>query len=95
KAPWYFVGLQELVSYSAVWGGVIVPVAILGLSFLLPYLDRDPRGIGTWFSRHRRTVVWIGVAIAAAWLVLTLVGQFARGPNWQLIWPGQPWMMAH
>ncbi|HET7009416.1 MAG TPA: cytochrome b N-terminal domain-containing protein, partial [Anaerolineales bacterium] len=47
KAPWYFVGLQELVSYSAVWGGVIVPVAILGLSFLLPYLDRDPRGIGT------------------------------------------------
>src|SRR5271157_4716167 len=46
KAPWYFLGLQEMVSYSAFWGGVIVPVLLTAFLVVLPYVDRSPKGIG-------------------------------------------------
>jgi quinol-cytochrome oxidoreductase complex cytochrome b subunit len=50
KAPWYFLGLQEMVGYSALMGGVIVPgIVILGLA-LIPFLDREQHGIGRWFT---------------------------------------------
>jgi len=50
KAPWYFLGLQEMVGYSALMGGVIVPtIVILGL-MLIPFLDREQKNIGFWFS---------------------------------------------
>ncbi len=50
KAPWYFLGLQEMVGYSALMGGVIVPtIVILGL-MLIPFLDREQKGIGYWFT---------------------------------------------
>jgi quinol-cytochrome oxidoreductase complex cytochrome b subunit len=50
KAPWYFLGLQEMVGYSALMGGVIVPgIMIRGLA-LIPFMDRDQRGIGFWFT---------------------------------------------
>ena len=57
KAPWYFLGLQELVSYSAFMGGVGIPsIVLIGLG-LIPYLDRDPHGVGVWFggAAGRRT----------------------------------------
>ncbi|MBZ5617488.1 MAG: cytochrome b N-terminal domain-containing protein [Acidobacteriia bacterium] len=50
KAPWYFLGLQELVSYSAFMGGVGIPAIVLVGLGLIPYLDRDPRGVGVWFG---------------------------------------------
>jgi len=50
KAPWYFLGLQELVGYSALVGGVIVPgIVIVGLG-LIPFLDTEQDGIGIWFT---------------------------------------------
>jgi quinol-cytochrome oxidoreductase complex cytochrome b subunit len=50
KAPWYFLGLQELVGYSALMGGVIVPgIVIVGLA-LIPFMDKEQRGIGFWFT---------------------------------------------
>jgi len=50
KAPWYFLGLQEMVGYSALMGGVVIPgLVILGLA-LIPFLDREQRGIGFWFT---------------------------------------------
>ncbi|RLE28106.1 MAG: cytochrome B6 [Acidobacteria bacterium] len=50
KAPWYFLGLQEMVGYSALMGGVIIPtVVVLGL-MLIPFLDREQKGIGIWFT---------------------------------------------
>ena len=53
KAPWYFLGLQELVSYSAFMGGVGIPaIVVLGLA-LVPYLDREPEDVGIWFSGQR------------------------------------------
>lgn len=50
KAPWYFLGLQELVSYSAFMGGIGIPaIVIVGLA-LIPFLDRDDKHFGVWFS---------------------------------------------
>ncbi len=50
KAPWYFLGLQELVSYSAFMGGIGIPsIVIIGL-LLIPYLDRERLGTGEWFG---------------------------------------------
>jgi quinol-cytochrome oxidoreductase complex cytochrome b subunit len=50
KAPWYFLGLQEMVGYSALMGGVVVPgLVIIGLA-LIPFLDREQDGIGRWFT---------------------------------------------
>jgi quinol-cytochrome oxidoreductase complex cytochrome b subunit len=50
KAPWYFLGLQELVSYSAFMGGIGIPmIVVIGLG-LIPFLDREESGTGDWFG---------------------------------------------
>lgn len=50
KAPWYFLGLQELVAYSAFMGGVGIPmIVVIGLG-LIPFLDREEAGTGAWFG---------------------------------------------
>lgn len=60
KAPWYFLGLQELVSHSAFMGGVFLPsLVVLGLA-LIPFLDRQQEPGGVWFSgrRGRKVFRW-------------------------------------
>jgi quinol-cytochrome oxidoreductase complex cytochrome b subunit len=90
KAPWYFLGLQELVSYSALWGGVIVPALIVFALLLLPYLDRRREGIGVWFARERKVALTLfSIALAVA-VVLTVVGTAFRGPNWSFQVPWKP-----
>ena len=77
KAPWYFLGLQEIVSYSALAGGVIVPaVAIIGL-MSIPYIDRDPAGQGNWFTsgQGRRITLWSILAIIPVVLILTYLNE--------------------
>ena len=71
KAPWYFLGLQELVHYSALVGGVIVPDALVVVALLvLPYLDRGTRAAsGRWFAPERRVANTIFTA-----LVIVFVG---------------------
>lgn len=50
KAPWYFLGLQELVAFSAFMGGIGIPaVVLIGLG-LIPFLDREEAGTGEWFG---------------------------------------------
>jgi quinol-cytochrome oxidoreductase complex cytochrome b subunit len=73
KAPWYFLGLQELVSYSAFMGGLVVPaVAVLGLA-LIPYLDREPEDAGVYFSGTRgRRVAIQSLVFAGATAVLAV-----------------------
>jgi quinol-cytochrome oxidoreductase complex cytochrome b subunit len=73
KAPWYFLGLQELVSYSALVGGVVVPgLLILGL-MSIPYVDREGEGEGIWFTsaRGKRVAFWslVGTAPFTALLI--------------------------
>jgi quinol-cytochrome oxidoreductase complex cytochrome b subunit len=72
KAPWYFLGLQEMVGYSALMGGVIIPgLVILGLA-LVPFLDREQNGIGRWFT-DRSGLRWGMVGFAYGAIVTCLV----------------------
>jgi quinol-cytochrome oxidoreductase complex cytochrome b subunit len=71
KAPWYFLGLQELVSFSAFMGGVGIPaIVLIGLG-LIPFLDREQQGTGEWFGGpggvrlvREATLVGFGSALA-------------------------------
>jgi menaquinol-cytochrome c reductase cytochrome b/c subunit len=87
KAPWYFVGIQELVSYSAFLGGIVAPAVIVLSLLFLPYLDRNPKGTGVWFSRDRKVATSLFTFFVITMVVLILIGQFVRGPNWGLYWP--------
>ncbi len=50
KAPWYFLGLQELVAFSAFMGGIGIPgVVLIGLG-LIPFLEREKQDTGLWFA---------------------------------------------
>ncbi|MCP4203523.1 MAG: DUF4405 domain-containing protein [bacterium] len=70
KAPWYFLGLQELVSYSALMGGVLIPgIVLLGLA-LIPFLDREQRLIGYWFTDAAgKKWALIGLAWGLVWTI--------------------------
>jgi quinol-cytochrome oxidoreductase complex cytochrome b subunit len=87
KAPWYFLGLQELVHYSAFGGGILVPTFLLGILMLLPFLDSAPRGIGVWFAPERRWANRIFAVFVTLSVVFTVIGTFFRGANWAWIWP--------
>jgi len=92
KAPWYFVGLQELLSWgNPIWGGIIVPGFAVFALLLVPYMDRSREGTGEWFHPSRRRAVLVFTVISVAAIVLILVGEFMRGPNWHLYWPWQKW----
>ncbi len=87
KAPWYFLGLQELVHYSAFVGGVLVPTLIVVALLALPYVDRRAAGVGRWFARERWFANAVFSALVASAGVLTLIGMYFRGPNWAWVWP--------
>ncbi len=90
KAPWYFLGLQELVSYSAFMGGAGLPLlAMLGLA-LIPYLDREPRYVGIWFSNRQGWFVALETFIVGTGVLigmLAFVINFGWFRNW---WPNIP-----
>src|SRR5664280_880960 len=90
KAPWYFLGLQELVSYSAFWGGVVVPGVLVVALVLLPYMDRQRKGVGRWFARERVVANTIFTICLLTAIVLTIIGTFFRGPNWGWVDPWKP-----
>jgi quinol-cytochrome oxidoreductase complex cytochrome b subunit len=87
KAPWYFLGLQEQVSYSAFWGGVGVPAIELLLLVLVPYFDRGKEGIGRWFARERVWANVIFLTFVVINIVLIVIGTFFRGANWSFVSP--------
>ncbi len=63
KSPWYFLGIQELVSYSAFAGGVIIPVLFLVFLISIPYVDREDEYIGIWFSSPKGLrITWQSIA---------------------------------
>ena len=90
KAPWYFLGLQELVAYSAFWGGVVVPGLLVTALIALPYSDRKRQGVGVWFSGERRVAITIFSLCLSAAVVLTVIGTAFRGPNWSFQVPWKP-----
>ncbi len=87
KAPWYFLGLQEQVSYSAFWGGVGVPTLEVLILLLAPYLDRNPKGIGKWFAKERLLANTLFLIFVIVNIALIIIGTFFRGPNWEFVSP--------
>ena len=95
KAPWYFLGLQELVGYSAFWGGVGVPTILMIFLLVLPYVDRRQVGVGVWFARERMIMIGAWTLILIGIVVTTALGIYFRGPNWSFYWPWENWPGPH
>lgn len=93
KAPWYFLGLQELLVYFDPWmAGVVLPgLIVVGLA-ALPYIDTNPKGNGYYTLKERRfaIVTWM-FGFIILWMVLIIFGTFLRGPNWNFFGPFQTW----
>lgn len=84
KAPWYFVGLQEILVYFDPWlSGVTLPALIVLGLMAIPYLDFNPKGSGYYTIRERR-FAWLvfQFGFVQLWVLLILIGTFFRGPNW-------------
>lgn len=85
KAPWYFLGLQELVAYSAFMGGIGIPMLVLVGLGLIPFLDREESGTGVWFGGPggwplvRRSIV---VGLSMTLLVEVLAIRFGWLREW-------------
>ncbi len=99
KAPWYFLGLQELLLYADAWYvGFVVPCLILFGLIALPYLDVNPKGNGYYtIDAQRRKYLVFMFGFLMLWVLPILVGTFLRGPNWSffgLYEPRDPQKMA-
>lgn len=88
KAPWYFLGLQELLSWAhPFWGGILAPTVVVAILFITPYVDRSPKGVGVWFAPERKLANTLFTLFVIGAIAIIIVGEFFRGPNWQLFWP--------
>jgi len=93
KAPWYFLGLQELVSYSAFIGGIGLPTVALFSLALIPYLDREQRAVGIWFSDGQgKWIAFISFILGSGVIIgiLSFAVNFGWFRNW---WPDIPQMV--
>jgi hypothetical protein len=92
KAPWYFVGLQEMLVYFDPWiAGVVLPTLIVIGLMVFPYVDTNPLGVGYYTIKQRTVALWsFGIGFLT-WLLLIFIGTFIRGPGWLWFWPGQTW----
>lgn len=87
KAPWYFLGLQEQVSYSAFWGGVGIPAIEVIILMLVPYIDRGKKGVGKWFAKERLLANTLFLTFVVVNILLIIIGTFFRGQNWEFVSP--------
>ncbi len=92
KAPWYFVGLQELLVYFDPWyAGVLLPTVIIVGLMAIPYLDVNPRGSGEYKLSVRKFAAVNFLFGYLLWMGAIVVGEFMRGPSWFFFWPWEPW----
>jgi len=93
KAPWYFLGLQEMLVYYDPWmAGVILPGLIVVGLIAMPFIDTNPKGNGYYTLRERpfAITVWMS-GFMILWVVLIVFGTFLRGPNWNFFGPTEYW----
>ena len=96
KAPWYFLGLQEMLVYFDPWlAGVIFPTLIIVGLMALPYLDDNPKASGYYSFANRRASIFVFLfGFLSLWVFLIVVGTFFRGPNWNFFGPFEEWSVA-
>src|SRR5437867_4045896 len=93
KAPWYFLGLQEMLVYFDPWlAGVVFPsLIIVGLG-AIPYIDTNPRGNGYFTLKERKWEIGTFLfGFLILWVLLVILGTFLRGPNWNFFGPYELW----
>ncbi len=93
KAPWYFLGLQEMLVYFDPWlAGVVFPTLIIVGLMAIPYIDKNPKGNGyyTWQERKFAITTFL-FGFFVLWIALIFVGTFLRGPGWNFFAPWDKW----
>ncbi len=93
KAPWYFLGLQEMLVYFDPWiAGVVFPTLIIVGLMAIPYLDERQGGQGYFsFAERGRVMSVFMFGWLALWVFLIYTGTFLRGPNWNFFGPFETW----
>ncbi len=93
KAPWYFLGLQEMLVYFDPWiAGVVLPTLIIVGLIAIPYIDINPKGNGYYTFKERKfAILTYGFGFLVLWVLLIQIGTFLRGPGWNFFMPGEYW----
>ncbi len=93
KAPWYFLGLQEMLVYYDPWlAGVVLPGLIIVGLIAIPYIDKNPKGNGYFTFKERPFAITVFLfGFVVLWVLLIVMGTFLRGPNWNFFGPYEYW----
>jgi hypothetical protein len=93
KAPWYFLGLQELLTmFHPMVAGVTIPGMGIFLLILAPFMDNNPEGSGYYSYKNRKLSIAIFMfGWLVLWVLLIVIGTFLRGPNWNFFGPFEYW----
>jgi menaquinol-cytochrome c reductase cytochrome b/c subunit len=84
KAPWYFLGLQELLRYfHPMVAGVTIPTVGLLALMAAPYFDKNPSSR----PENRKLAILMFTMFLMFWAVLVIAGSFFRGPSFEWVWP--------
>ena len=93
KAPWYFLGLQEMLVYFDPWyAGVVLPSLVIFGLMAMPYLDFNKKGNGYYsISERKFSYLMFQFGFLELWITLIILGTFLRGPNWNFFGPFEYW----
>jgi hypothetical protein len=93
KAPWYFLGLQEMLVYFDPWyAGVVLPSLVIFGLMAMPYLDFNKKGNGYYSIEERKfAYLTFQFGFLELWITLIILGTFLRGPNWNFFGPFEYW----
>jgi len=93
KAPWYFLGLQEMLVYYDPWhAGVVLPTLIIVGLMMIPFIDINYKGNGYYtFKERKYEILTFFLGFHVLWVSMIIIGTFFRGPGWNLFWPWEKW----